>query len=251
MKKKNKVIAVSIADANNLKYFEMMKNSLRKWHTEEELPLALIGPEQLKDNPDQQLFYRFTPVIGNQFLNEGFDTVIKLDADQVITGKLNHLWEDADFDVAVVQNSNPKEMAKYPVSVWDIDPLGYVNCGMVVMRSKAFVQHWLKLCFSPHFDRYQMKEQDLLNIMVHYGDYKVKSLDNSSKWHGLIWKGYEIMTELKDGKLILPKNESWPQDEEKEIVCWHVAGGNVPNKMNYNIRFKPDVAKWIDKLVKP
>jgi hypothetical protein len=247
---KSKVIAVSIADANNLKYFEMMKNSLRKFHTEEELPLALIGPEQLKLNPDPSFFYRATPMLGNQFLNvEGYDTVIKLDADQVITGKLNHLWE-GEFDVAVVQNSNPREMKKSPVQVWDILPPDYVNCGLVVMRSKEFVKHWLDLCFSPHFDRYQMREQDLLNILVYYGNYKVKLLDNSNKWSGLISKGYWLNIELKDDKLILPKNDEWPTDEDKEIVCLHWAGGNTPNKMNFNTAFKEDVAKWLNKLTK-
>jgi len=246
---KNKVIAVSIADANNMQYFEKMKNSLRKFHTEEELPLALIGPEQLKENPDPQLFYRATPILGKQFFDLGYDTVIKLDADQVITGKLNHIWE-GDFDVAVVQNSNPREAKLFPVSVWDIVPAVYVNCGLVVMKSKKFVQNWMNLCFSPHFNNYQMREQDLLNILVYYGGYNVKMLDNSNKWHGLIHKGYWIDMKLKDDKLILPKNEEWPTDEDKEIVCIHWAGGNTPNKMNFNTAFKEDVAKWLNKLTK-
>ena len=245
--KKNKVIAVSIADEKNLKYFEKMKNSLRKFHTEEELPLALVGPAQLKNTPDPFFFYRFTPIIGQQMLNMGYDTVIKLDADQVITGKLNHLWE-GNFDVGVVQNSNPREALKYPVQVWDINPLTYVNCGLVVMKSMEFVNHWLNLCYSPHFERYQMKEQDLLNILVFYGNYNIKFFDNSNKWHGLISKGYWINTELKDDKLILPKNDEWPKDEDKEIVCIHWAGGNLPNKMNFNTSFKEDVAKWLNKL---
>ena len=246
----SKAIAVSIADENNMKYARMMISSLRKFHTEEELPLVLIGPEQLKATPDPLFFYRATPIIGKQFLNEGFETIIKLDADQVITGKLNHLWENVDYDVAVVQNSNPKEAKLYPVQVWDIPSLAYVNCGMVAMRSKEFVKHWLDLCYSPHFDHYQMREQDLLNILIYYGDYKVKMLDNSNKWHGLISKGYWVKTELKDGKLILPKNEEWPKDEDKEIVCLHWAGGNTPNKMNFNTAFREDVAKWLTKLTK-
>jgi len=244
---KNKVIAVCIANEANLKYFEMMKNSLRKFHTEEELPLALVGPEQLKDNPDPNLFFRATPILGKQFLDLGYETVIKLDVDQVITGKLNHIWENPDYDVAVVQNSNPKEMATYPVSVWDIPPMAYINCGFVVMRSKEFVDHWLNLCFSPHFDHYQMREQDLLNILVFYGNYKVRMLDNSNKWHGLISKQYWLNMQLKDDKLILPKGD-WPNDEDKEIVCLHWAGGNVPNKINFNTQFKPEIAKYLNDL---
>lgn len=247
--KPSKAIAVSVADANNLKYFMMMKNSLRKFHTEEELPLALIGPDQLAKNPDSMFFYRATPIIGNQFLNEGFETVIKLDCDQIITGKLNHIWENTDYDVAVVQNGNPRESRDRPVYIWNISPTYYVNCGLVAMRSKEFVQHWLKLCYSEHFDQYQYREQDLLNILVSYGNYKVRFLDKSNRWHGLISKGYWINTELREGKLILPKNDEWPKDEDKEIVCLHWAGGNMPNKMNVNIAFREDVAKWLTKLI--
>jgi hypothetical protein len=126
--------------------------------------------------------------------------------------------------------------------------MAYVNCGFVVLRSNEFVKHWLDLCYTPHFDRYQMREQDLLNILVYYGNYKVKMLDNSNKWHGLISKHYWINMKLEDDKLILPKNEEWPQDENKEIVCIHWAGGNLPNKMNFNTAFKEDVAKWLTKL---
>jgi lipopolysaccharide biosynthesis glycosyltransferase len=248
MKMENKVVAVCVADNNNLVHYQRLLNSLRKFHTEEELPLVLIGEEQIKGVPDNQFFYRATPILGQQFLQQ-YDTVVKLDADQIITGKIDHTWE-GDFDVAVVNNSNPKEMKTYPVAVWDIHPLAYVNCGFVVMKSKEFVKHWLDLCYSPHFQKYQMKEQDLLNILVHYGNYRVKMLDASEKWHGLIAKQYWAKCILKDGKLILPKNEEWPKDQDKEIVCIHFAGGNDTNKGNYNLYFKPEVSKWIDKLIK-
>ena len=119
---------------------------------------------------------------------------------------------------------------------------------------------------SDHFLNFQYREQDLLNFMVFYmsepfgGQWKVRHLDDDNKWHGLVWKGYEPMVELrkyspKVGKeiqhLILPQsNENWP-DEDKEVVVWHVAGGNMLNKMNYRLRFKPEVVKYLDKLVKP
>lgn len=242
--KKSKV-AFCPCDDGNLKYFEMMKNSLRKFHSEEDLPLKRF--DNLDNNP--VFWYRATPLIAKDLLRD-YEVVLKLDADQIITGDLSHIWE-GDFDVATVNNSNPREMKVYPVSVWDIHPLAYQNCGFVVMKSESFVNHWWKLCLSPHFQSYQMREQDLLNIIIFYGDYKVKRLDESNKWHGLVWKQYEPQVKLIDNKLILPKNNEWPQNEDKELVCWHVAGGNQPNKMNYRIRFQPDVVKFIDNLVKP
>jgi len=243
-----KVVAFTIADKANEKYLEMFKNSLRKWHTEEELPLTIVGQEWLDKINDPQKFYRATPMIAKDLIQK-FDLVIKFDCDQIVTGKLNHLWEEANYDVGCVLNGNPKEP---PVTVWDIHPLEYVNCGLVAMRSKEFINHWWKLCTSPHFQNYQMREQDLLNIMVHYGSYKAKNFDASDNWHGLVAKGWYSNCELKDGELILPKGDRvWPHDGDKVIKVIHFAGGNNdPEKGNYRIRFKEEVVKWLDQLVK-
>jgi len=240
-------IAYTIADNNNLQYANMLENSLRKFHSEKELPFIVIGEDKIKATRDPKFFYRATPIIANDLLKE-YETVIKLDSDMIITGDISHVWE-GDFDVATVQNGNPMESKAYPVGVWDITPGEYFNCGFVVMKSEKFVDHWAKLCFTRRFDNYQMREQDLLNIMCFYGDYKVRPLDIGEKWHGLVLKGYEPKVILKDDKLILPKGDEWPRDTDKEIVCWHVAGGNVPNKMNYRIRFNKEVAERIKWLV--
>jgi len=249
---KKKIVAFSVAgDAKNLRFYEQMKNSLRKFHSEEELPLKLYGPEEVASYNDPHFYYRATPVIGSELLKE-YDVVIKLDADQIVMGDLSHLWEQ-DLDIGVVQNSNPREAKKYPVSVWNIDPLSYVNAGLVVMKNKELVNHWLQLCFTPHFGAYQMKEQDLLNIIVFYtavGRYGVRFLDNSEKWHGLVTKGYEPMMELVDKKVFLPKNDEWPVNSKKQIVCYHFAGGNDdPSKGKYKIRFPEEISKHIDWLI--
>lgn len=252
----------TIADNNNLPYAQMMMNSLKKFHPD--IPIILIGEEQIKKYNDPHFFYRATPIVASELLEE-YECVVKLDADQIITGDLSHIWE-GDFDVAVVQNANPKETEAYPVTVWNIPHQAYINCGFVVMKSKPFVKHWRKLCHTPHFDAYQFKEQDLLNIMIYYGDYVIKHLDMSDKWHGLISKGYwaniELQPQTQDGlgsnpfpesrdslRLILPKGV-WPVDGDKQIVCLHYAGGNVQKWHDINTRFTPEVAKYIKELIK-
>ncbi len=242
----------TIADKNNLAYYEGLKNSLAKFTND---PLILIDDEKIKQLGDPHFYYRATPIVASGLLRE-YDAVCKLDADQIILGNLDHIWE-GDFDVAVVRNSNPKEDKTYPVRLWDISPAHYANCGFVVIKSKEFVNHWLKLCMSGHFNNYQYREQDLLNILIFYmgedfgGPYKVRHLDGGNKWHGLVYKQYEPLVDIANGKLILRKNEEWPVDEDKEIVCWHVAGGNTPNKMNYKLRFSNKVSTYINKLVRP
>lgn len=242
-----KIVAFTIADEKNLPYYEMMKNSLRKFHSEEELPLILIGPKELAENNDPEKFYRMTPFIAKDLLEE-YETVIKLDSDQIITGPLNELFE-GKFDIGVVNNSNPRELKSYPVSVWNIHPLAYCNAGLVVMKNKKLVDHWWKLCTSEHFQSYQFREQDLLNILIFYGDYKVKHFDEGDSYYGLASKGYWPDIELRGNDLVLPKNEEWNK-QDKYIKVIHFAGGDIPNKMNYKIRFKPEVVKKIDELVK-
>ena len=235
-----------------MQYFDGLKNSLAKFTKD---PLILIDEAKINQLGDPNFFYRATPIIASGLLRD-YEAVCKLDVDQLILGNLDHIWE-GEWDVAVVRNSNPREDKVYPVRLLDISPAKYANCGFVVMKSKKFVEHWLKLCMSAHFHNYQYREQDLLNIMIFYmgedfgGPYKVRHLDNSNKFHGLALKQYEPNVVLRDGKLILPKNEDYPTDEDKEIVCWHTAGGSISNKMNYKIRFSAEASKYIDGLVRP
>lgn len=239
----------SIADNNNLKYFEMMKHSFRKFHPNDEL--ILFGEEEIKSANDPQIFYRATPYFTKRLMEQGYDEVCKLDSDQLITGSLDSIWED-EYDVAVVNNSNPKEMAMYPVTILNIHPLAYANCGFVAMKSKAFVDYWYNMCYSTLYNGCQMREQDMLNILIFSNNYEVKRLDEGDSFYGLASKGYWQHIMLNDKQeLVLMKNAegNWP-DKSKVIKCIHFAGGNAPDKMNYRIRFTEDVIKRIDYLVK-
>ena len=82
------------------------------------------------------------------------------------------------------------------------------------------------------------------------GPYKVRFLDQSEKWHGLVSKGYGGQMKVVGDKIVLPKGD-WPPDGDKEIVVIHFAGGNDPSKGNYRIRYSTEVVKRLDELVKP
>lgn len=236
----------SIADDKNLPYFKMMEASFRKFHPNDEL--ILFGEQDIREVQNKQIFYFATPYFTRKLMLRGYTDICKIDADSIITGSLDSIWEGS-FDVAVVNNSNPREFAAYPVTVWDIAPLAYVNCGFVVMRSREFVDHWLDLCFSYHYQNYQMREQDLLNILVSYGNYEIKRLDEEDSFYGLASKGYWLDIEMQGDDLLLKKGTEWP-DKDKYIKVIHWAGGNVADKMNYRIHFKPDVVKRLSFLTK-
>jgi len=117
------------------------------------------------------------------------------------------------------------------------------------MKSERFVNHWWGLCNSYHFENYQYREQDLMNIMMAYGDYKVGLLDAGKEWFGLISKGYWPLCELKGEDIVLPKNKEWPTNEDRILKIIHWAGGNDPNKMKFRLHFKPKVVKRLEWLV--
>lgn len=237
------------ADQNNLNYFKMFEKSLRKFHTEKEVDLILVGEEDIKKYNDPAFFYRAKPLVGLSLLDK-YDCVIGADADQIVTGKLNAIWE-ADYDVAVVNNSNPREFESYPYQFLNIHPLAYVNCGLVAMKSKAFVQFWLNMCYSIFFEAWQMKEQDVLNVLINSNNFKVLYLDSMDSFYGLASKGYWQYIAKSANSLVLPKNADgttqWP-DRDKQIKVIHWAGGNDPSKMNFDIRFQPDVAAYLKEL---
>lgn len=231
---------------------KMMMNSFKKYHPDREITCLTyedVKKLRYKMQDIERVQNALTPFFLDDLI-EKYDCLVRLDADQIITGNLDHVLE-GDYDVAVVQNSNPRELKKLKVTVWDIDPLDYANCGFVVVKSKKFIRHWFNLCMTDRLWHYQYREQDILNILINYFNYKVKYLDNSNKWHGLISKQYWNKIILKDDKFILPKNEEWPIDEDKEIICLHWAGGTYPGKMHdLKIRFREEVANkllWLTK----
>lgn len=235
----NKRIAFTIADQNSIKDAEKMISSLRKFHTDEELPVEVITGDKLESIllKDPSFFYRATPVIAEQLLQE-YETVIKLDADQIIVSDLNHIIKDEDkYDVGTVFND-------LPLRVWDVNT--YYNCGLVVMKNIDFVRHWHRLCYSEHFNSYQYREQDILSLLTSdYFNYKTKCYDMGERLNGLVAKtawpkcymeGDNIMLDTPYGK--------------KQLSVIHFAGGKDPSKGNYKIRFKEDVVKRIEELIK-
>ena len=241
----------TIADANNLKYYELLKNSLSKFTSD---LLILIDEPKIKQLGDPNFFYRATPIIAKALFKD-YDAVCKLDCDMVILGDLSHIW-DGEYDVAVTYNSNPKDDKNYPIRLLDIHPFSYINAGFMVLKSKIFTENWLKLCMSEHFGNFQFREQDMVNLLVYFfsenfgGPYKIKFLDEGPKWHNMRSKGYTPLVKLIDNKVILPKNNEWPTDEDKQLIAYHWGGGNNPDKMKFRLIFPPEIVKYIDSLIK-
>ncbi len=176
------VVFYTIADDNNKKYADMMLNSLRKFHPD--IPHVLIGQEELDKFADPQKFYRSYAIFGER-LSKEYELVINIDADSIVTGDLNHIINDDSFEVGGVLNNN---LIDPPLGIFNIPPAFYLNAGFLAVRSPRFWSWWAKLNYTPFFDQFQYREQDILNIIFYYGDLKTKIFDFSDKWHGLFIK---------------------------------------------------------------
>lgn len=216
----------------NQRFLKQFINSLKKFHPDLEV--------RVFDNPTQDplFWYRAKPIIACQLFEEGYEVVIGADADQIVLGSLSDLLEDTEaYDVGVVLND-----PTYPIQCWDIAP--YVNNGLVILKSKEFAEHWRRLCFSPHFNNYQFREQDLLNILASdYHNYKVKYLEQT-KIYGECGKPFWAQATLEEDKVMIPT-----QFGPKQLCIYHSGGGNTPDKGNYRIRFTPEVVKKIEELI--
>jgi hypothetical protein len=221
------------------------------------VPFHIVTGDELKEYlSDPQFFYRATPIVAQKFIND-YELVLKIDADSIITGNLDYVFDTKDYDVGTVINWNRIDPKTYGyVQGWGIAPAEYMNCGFVAMRSEKFIKHWKELCFSPQFDRMQYREQDLLNAMIYFGNYNVRCFDhgdgpaNMHAWWGLIAKGEWLRAKMDGDKVIIPKGDDNFPSKNVELKVIHMAGGDRPNKMNYQTLFSDEVTERLDYLVK-
>lgn len=233
---KKPVVFYTIADDKNKEYADKMVNSLRKFHPD--IPHVLFGQEELDKWADPSKFYRFYAIFGEQ-LSKEYELVINIDADSIVCGDLSHIIDDKSYEIGGVLNNNEIDPK---ITLFNIPYAFYLNAGFLAVRSERFWPWWAKMNYTAYFDQFQYREQDMLNIIFHYGDFKTKIFDFSDKWHGLIHKGYWNKFELRGDKIFLSAEEG-VCDEDKEIKAIHWAGGNVPNKMNIHAYFKPAVVE--------
>lgn len=249
----NKAVMFTVADSNNMKYANMMINSFKKFHPD--VPVVIFGEKELIKTKDKEIFYKASPYFAKQLMKD-YDLVLKMDADQIVTGNLDHILHDESYDVGTVFNINRVDPPQYGyVQGWGIPPNEYYNCGLVAMRSKKFITKWLDLCQSKYFYRFQFREQDLLNILCHYNDYKVKCFDHTDKvnnvynWNGLVSKGEWHSAVMKGEDMVVPRgNDNYP-DHDMVLKVIHWAGGNMGEKMEYRKYFSEECIRRLDYLV--
>lgn len=251
------VIFYTVAlDEQNQEYADKMIRSFKYYN---DYPLKTFTIEDFTDllghKPEYNDFYRLTPMFARSLIDE-YELVVRLDADQVILGKLDYIVDHRkDYDLGTVLNINRIDPLRYEMPKgYGIEANEYYNMGLLAFTNKKLLEHLWKLCHSKYYYRLRFREQDIMNILAHYGDYKVRCFDHYDyknkyyAWHGLVAKGEGSKMILDGDTVILPKGKDNYPDHDLVIKAYHWAGGDGEVKWNLHNHFNEELAKHILKI---
>lgn len=188
------------------------------------------------------------PAISIQLIDK-YDMVIHMDADSMITGRLDELINEKNlqYDVIGVRNNNDFGLAGKDAAISEGYPVQtYLNCGLVATTSRKFLETWIDYNLSMGNSK-PFQEQSILNMMMHTEEWKWKIVDpiHSNVYYGISncwglethwdsWKDIEVI----NNKLIL---------KDKVVKILHHAGGSKPNKLDFNM-FNPETKQFLKEI---
>jgi lipopolysaccharide biosynthesis glycosyltransferase len=251
-----KIKLATRADNENMKYFEIFKKSVAYFHPE--IEIVLYDYEKMCTYKDKDWFYRASPIMGMELIDT-CDLLLLMDCDQIVTGNLDFILNKAQYDIGTVLNINRVDPTRYGyIKISGVEPPEYFNNGFVAIRNskqgKDFLNRWYDICHSKYFYRFQYREQDVLNILAHFGGYNVKCFDNYDKknnyyaWHGLVSKGEWQYAEMRDGEMVIPKGKDGYPDTDTVVKVLHWAGGKDEPKLNYRLYFTEECITYLNKI---
>jgi len=248
-----KITFCTYVSDDKITYFGLLKMlaSFKKFHPD--IPIYVLTNKhinaELKKLPMFNNFYYLNPVMSN-LLTSKYETVVHIDADCIVTDRLDEILQ-CDYDVAVVRNNSDKQtagMGRPETADGKVDVYKYINCGLIASTKKQFWEEWIYRNIKLQ-NKYRQHEQDIVNLMLAEGRYKVKILDsiNTNLYYGVAnaygtkshWDSWKEITLEKDNKLYL---------NNKLIKVLHHAGGFVQEKLNIEELFSPEVSAHLKEL---
>jgi hypothetical protein len=159
-----------------------------------------------------------------RMLTEGYDLVIMLDSDVIVTGRLDEMLAE-DYEIGVSHSIQPK----------------FYNAGIWSSRSSKFIKEYYDWDVNTHMDENWIFVQ-LVNYYEQYRkDVRIKVLDDKDVWYNERSRQWWNRLSVKDDKLYTP-------DREVKILHW--AGGmstGMDNKMSCSL-FSDEVKQWLNKI---
>src|SRR3990167_2119309 len=208
------------------KYCQKMVNSFKKFHDEE--MVVFRGGDWQDGNSYGQLGSRVDD-----------DRVMRIDADCIICDKLE---VDGDYEIGGVLNFTDNFLDDNNLRdqsiIAGIKYKDYITAGVIVGNRRFWKE------YSDKSDKFALRlplwENDVLNLIYYYGDFKTKILDNDNEtWGNKTIENYHDLY-LEGDKI---------KFRGKTVKILHWAGGSGVKKLNYRDYNAPEeVCKRLDYL---
>lgn len=213
-----------------------MINSFKRFHPEIDLIVFrddIIKKVFKEKNID---FYNAKPTFALMLVDD-YDLVVNIDADTVITARLDPVLK-ADYEVGAVWNYNAYENASFE----NITEKMYLQAGLVASTSKEFWLEWEEKNVDNR--KYIRRENDVLNKVV-YGEgtqplYDLKIFDKEYGYMGCKSLDLEDKFYVKDDSL-------WCNKEPVYAYHW-AKGGHLPKLQYDKLGFTWEVQQYLNRV---
>ena len=211
-------------------------NSFKKFHPDIEL---IVFRQDTVDKVFKETSVNFEnakPTFA-KLLTDSYDLVVNIDADTIVTERLEEILKD-DYEVgSVVGLSNFCH-----AFIENVTPEMYVQAGLVASRNPKFWDIWEEA--NKGAMKYHFKENDVLNL-VWYNDSEVskmgrKIFDKEKDYYGCKSLGREKEFYIEKDKLMC---------RGEQVFCYHNAKGHYMPKLQFDkMEFIPEVVEYLNKI---
>lgn len=237
---KGKAIAFTYASDDIAYYFgERVKKSFEYFH--QGIPFHILTLDEEADIFGNVMI----PKIGSHFaalstrflahLKKDYDVVIKLDADVVITGRLDEFF-DKEYDIACSLNCKNVpgiDYERYP---------DYCNLGVTAVRSLDFAEEWFRLAYDKNFIENEgigYLEQGVMNYLAFGGKYKALVVDKDGCYYNETSREFWDEIKIRHKGLFIG---------DRQVKALHWAGGGEMSDKYSHPAFSFEVCKYLDKI---
>ncbi len=182
-----------------------------------------------------------------RLLYNDYDLVVNMDIDHLVLGTLDSILK-ADYDVACPANYNTFSNAflkimstgnnEYPL----IPETHYFQGGLIASTKKKF---WDDYHFASmkHSQNLHYKENDVLNLVLAFNNYKTKYLDGAPVFRDADFHSYYGCASLGREKQVIVSGDGLTLDG-KPVKAYHFARSGI-NKIHPKELFTPEVVEFI------
>jgi len=182
-------------------------------------------------------FYNAKPTFA-KLLSNKYDLVVNIDADSVVTGRLDAILDD-NYDIGSVLNLNDYENT----SVDNVTEDMYLNAGLIASRNPKFWDIWEEA--NKEAMEYKCKENDIMNLVIYNNPIvkrmRLKIFDKDNDYYG-------CKSLNREPEFYIEKDELFCRGEKVKIYHHAKGGGALPKLQYEEMSFTPSVVDWLNKV---